>query len=226
MIQSLGHAGTHRRVAITVGAGFVPGTNAVTLGAAIAGGKLGWEMVGIRDGFEGLLHPERYPNGGLVALSPALIEDLDPATGGILGQAPWANPLHASRTIGDQPVEEADLSDELLRRLSEEDIDSLIAIVGVPGLSISMVTLSAVLNPKETAVPAMSFSIDRGMQTVCTPLKYSDCRMPKPGTPTMEIRLSMSSSPSLLNNSPERSTSSGGWSPLAARGCSGSIQGA
>ena len=118
MIQSLGHAGTHRRVAINVGAGFVPGTNAVILGAAIAGGKLGWEMVGIRDGFEGLLHPERYPDGGLVALSPALIEDLDPATGGILGQAPWADPLHASRTNGGQPLEEVDLSGELLRRLS------------------------------------------------------------------------------------------------------------
>ena len=136
MIQSLGHAGTHRRVAINVGAGFVPGTNAVILGAALAGGKLGWEMVGIRNGFEGLLHPERYPDGGLVTLSPALIEDLDPATGGILGQAPWADPLHARATNGDQPVEEVDLSGELSRRLSEEDIDSLISIVGVPGLSI------------------------------------------------------------------------------------------
>ena len=40
MIKSLGHAGTHRRVAINVGSGFVPGTNAVVMGAAIAGGTL------------------------------------------------------------------------------------------------------------------------------------------------------------------------------------------
>jgi len=53
MIKTLGHAGTHRRVAINVGAGFVPGTNAVVMGAAIAGGKLGWEMVGIRNGLKG-----------------------------------------------------------------------------------------------------------------------------------------------------------------------------
>ena len=52
------------------------------MGAAMAGGKLGWEMVGIRDGFEGLLHPDRYPDGGLVTLSPELVENLDPATGG------------------------------------------------------------------------------------------------------------------------------------------------
>ena len=64
MDQEPGHAGTHRRVAVNVGSGFVPGLNSVLMGAALAGGKLGWEMVGIRDGFEGLLHPDRYPDGG------------------------------------------------------------------------------------------------------------------------------------------------------------------
>ena len=40
-----------------VGAGHVPGLNAVVLGAALAANKLGWETVGIRDGFDGLLYP-------------------------------------------------------------------------------------------------------------------------------------------------------------------------
>jgi len=44
--------------------------NAVIMGAALAAGKLGWEVVGIRDGFEGLLHPDHYPDGGLVTLNP------------------------------------------------------------------------------------------------------------------------------------------------------------
>ena len=132
MIKSLGHAGTHRRVAINVGSGFVPGTNAVVMGAAIAGGKLGWEMIGIRDGFEGLLFPERYPSGGLLTLSPELIENLDPSTGGILGQAPRIDPFHASSKDG----KEADLSDLILKRLKEEDIDALISIVGGQGLAV------------------------------------------------------------------------------------------
>jgi len=136
MIKVLGHPGMLRRVAINVGAGFVPGTNAVVMGAAIAGGKLGWEMFGIRDGFEGLLHPERYPNGGLVTLSPELIEDLDPATGGILGQAPRVDPFHVPTAKEDKTVAEADLSDELLKRLKAEDLDALISIVGGPGLNI------------------------------------------------------------------------------------------
>ncbi|MCF7733101.1 MAG: 6-phosphofructokinase [Akkermansiaceae bacterium] len=48
-----------------VGAGFVPGINAVIKGAATAAAKSGWEVVGIRDGFAGLLQPELYPDGGL-----------------------------------------------------------------------------------------------------------------------------------------------------------------
>ena len=33
------------------GAGYVPGMNAVIMGAVLAADKLGWEVVGIRDGF-------------------------------------------------------------------------------------------------------------------------------------------------------------------------------
>lgn len=124
MMKIMGHAGFHRRVAINVGAGFVPGMNSVLMGAALAGGKLGWELVGIRDGFEGLLHPDRYPDGGLVPLSIELVENLDPATGGILGQAPTT--IHAR----------ADLSDELWKRLQAEGIEAVISAVGNQELEI------------------------------------------------------------------------------------------
>ena len=55
-----------RRIAINIGGGYVPGLNAVIAGTVLAASELGWEVVGIRDGFEGLLFPERYPGGGLV----------------------------------------------------------------------------------------------------------------------------------------------------------------
>ncbi len=70
MTTETGHASSPRRIGIMVGAGFVPGMNAVVTGAALAAGNLGWELVGIRDGFDGLLYPDRYPEGGLVTLSP------------------------------------------------------------------------------------------------------------------------------------------------------------
>jgi ATP-dependent phosphofructokinase / diphosphate-dependent phosphofructokinase len=131
-----GHAGLIRRIAINVGAGYVPGLNAVIMGAALAAGKLGWEMIGIRDGFDGLLHPENYPDGGLVTLSPELIENLDPAGSGLLGQSLRVDPFHVRQVNEDGLVEEVDMSDQLLRRLKEEDIDALISVVGGRGLSI------------------------------------------------------------------------------------------
>jgi len=88
MSIEIGHGSFLRRIAIHTGAGFVPGMNAVVMGAALAAGKLGWELVGIRDGFDGLLHPERYPAGGLITLNPQLIENLDPAAA-VSGSRVW-----------------------------------------------------------------------------------------------------------------------------------------
>ncbi len=136
MSTEIGHGSFLRRIAINVGAGYVPGINAVITGAAMAAGKMGWEMVGVCDGFEGLLHPEKYPEGGLVTLSPRLIENLDPSAGGILGQSVRVDPFHVRTVNKDDMVEEVDMSDDLLKRLKEEKIDGLISVVGGLGLSI------------------------------------------------------------------------------------------
>jgi ATP-dependent phosphofructokinase / diphosphate-dependent phosphofructokinase len=125
-----------KRIAINVGAGYVPGMNAVIKGAGLAAQKLGWELVGIRDGFDGLLHPDRYLDSGLVTLSPTLIENLDPSGGGVLGQAPRVDPFHVRHINEDGMVEELDMSDDLLKLLKSENIDALISIVGGQGLSI------------------------------------------------------------------------------------------
>ena len=136
MATELGHAGSLRRIAINVGAGYVPGINAVVMGAALAAGKMGWEVVGIRDGFDGLLHPERYPDGGLVALSPQLVESLDPAASGLLGQSARIDPFQVRTINKDNQVEEVDMSDDLLKKLKAEKIDGLISVVSGQGLSI------------------------------------------------------------------------------------------
>jgi 6-phosphofructokinase 1 len=125
-----------RRIAINVGAGYVPGLNAVIKGAALSADQMGWQIVGIRDGFDGLLHPERYPDGGLVTLSPELIENLDPSGGGFLGQSGRVDPFHVRRVNEDEMVEEVDMSDELLAAFRREQLDALISVVGGRGLSI------------------------------------------------------------------------------------------
>src|ERR1044071_8157880 len=48
------------RIGILTSGGDCPGLNAVLRGAALAADKLGWEMLGFRDGFEGLLPPGNF----------------------------------------------------------------------------------------------------------------------------------------------------------------------
>ena len=127
---------TTRRIAINMGGGFVPGMNTVVTGAALAAAKLGWELVGIRNGFDGLLHPDQYADGGLMVLDRQLIENLEAAGVGIVGQSRRVDPFHVRQVNEDDLVEEVDMSDRLLERLEEERIEALISTVGGRGLSI------------------------------------------------------------------------------------------
>lgn len=130
------HAVSPRRIAINVGGGFVPGMNAVITGTAMAAHKLGWEVVGIRDGFAGLLEPDRYPDGGLVSLTPQRIQDLDPTGGNVLGQSARVDPFNVRSVDENGFIQEVDMSDQLLAALQEEKIDALITAVGARGMSI------------------------------------------------------------------------------------------
>jgi ATP-dependent phosphofructokinase / diphosphate-dependent phosphofructokinase len=125
-----------KRIAINFGGGYVPGLNAVITGAVLAASQLGWEVVGIRDGFEGLLFPNRYPDGGLVKLSPPIMENLTGSTGCILGTAGQSDPFHVRTITAENQVEEVDRSDELLGIIKKEKIDAFISVVGPRALSI------------------------------------------------------------------------------------------
>ena len=57
------------RIAISTGGGDAPGLNAVIRAATLAARNRGWDVVGIRDGFNGLINPDHYPHGGLVTLT-------------------------------------------------------------------------------------------------------------------------------------------------------------
>jgi 6-phosphofructokinase len=172
MSTEIGHAGFFRRVAINVGAGYVPGINAVITGAAMAAGKLGWQLVGIRDGFEGLLHPEIYPDGGMISLNPQLVENLAPSAGGILGQSARIDPFHVRTINKDDMVEEVDMSDHLLKRLKDEKVDGLISVVGGQGLSILYKLhrkgLKAVCVPRSIDNDIASTSVSFGFNTALT----------------------------------------------------------
>jgi 6-phosphofructokinase 1 len=125
-----------KRIAITFSGGYVPGLNAIIKGTALAAGKLDWELVGIRDGFDGLLFPERYPEGGLMPITPGVMRQIGDSNGCILGTAAHSDPFHVRTVNADNILEETDRSDELIEKLKAENIDSLICVVGTRALSI------------------------------------------------------------------------------------------
>jgi phosphofructokinase-like protein len=67
------------RIGVLTSGGDCPGLNAVLRGVVLAAEKLGWEVIGFRDGFEGLLPPgdhivlDRKSTEGIMALGGTLI---------------------------------------------------------------------------------------------------------------------------------------------------------
>ena len=59
-----------RRIGISTGGGDAPGLNAVIRAVVLAGHNHGWEVVGIRDGYNGIFLPDQYRDGGLIPLTP------------------------------------------------------------------------------------------------------------------------------------------------------------
>jgi len=51
---------TKPRIGVLTSGGDCPGLNAVIRGVVLAADKLGWEVLGFLDGFEGLLPPGNY----------------------------------------------------------------------------------------------------------------------------------------------------------------------
>ncbi len=125
-----------KRIGLNLGGGYVPGINAVITGVVLAACELGWEVVGIRDGFDGLLSPERYREGGLLNLTPDMVEALAGSSGALLGNATRNDPFHVRSVNEENQVEETNRSGELIERIGAEKIDAVISVVGPRALSI------------------------------------------------------------------------------------------
>lgn len=124
-----------RRIAITTGGGDAPGLNAVIRGVVMTAHHYGWECVGIRDSYDGLLEPRR--GGGLVPLSTDRVQGITQLGGTILGTTNAGNPLRYPMRRRDGRIVERDRGAELLRAFRRERIDALVAIGGDGSLAIA-----------------------------------------------------------------------------------------
>jgi ATP-dependent phosphofructokinase / diphosphate-dependent phosphofructokinase len=126
-----------RRVAISTGGGDAPGLNAVIRAVVLAGLKRGWEVVGIRDGYNGIFLPDRYPDGGLMSLTRDTVRGITHLGGTIIGTTNAGNPLKFPVTQADGTVVEVDRTDELVKALDVNGIDGVVAVGGDGSLTIA-----------------------------------------------------------------------------------------
>ena len=125
------------RVAITTGGGDAPGLNAVIRAATLSAIRRGWEVIGIRDGYDGLLEPEACPDGGTVELTAPRVRGITHLGGTILGTTNRGNPLRYPTRRPDGTMYERDRSEELLGAFKRYGIEALIAIGGDGSLTIA-----------------------------------------------------------------------------------------
>jgi len=126
-----------RRIALSTGGGDAPGLNAVIRAATLAAINCGWEVVGIRDGFNGLLLPELYPDGGLIPLTRQRVRGIVHLGGTIIGTTNRGNPTAYPVQQTDGSWLEVDRTPELLEMFEVADIDALITIGGDGSLTIA-----------------------------------------------------------------------------------------
>jgi len=121
------------RIAISTGGGDAPGLNAVIRAAVLAAIHRGWECVGIRRGFGGLLG-----DGEVVPLGPSDVRGITHLGGTILGTTNRGDPFRWREQRPDGTWSERDRSDELVAAFRSHGLDALIAIGGEGTLGIAL----------------------------------------------------------------------------------------
>ena len=126
-----------KRIAINTGGGDAPGLNAVIHAAVYAARAIGWEVFGIREGYDGLLDPQNYPDGGLVQLTRSTVRHIAHLGGTILGTTNRGNPFKHVVTQPDGTTRDLDRSTAVLEAFRKHRLDALIAVGGDGSLTIA-----------------------------------------------------------------------------------------
>ena len=120
------------RIAINTGGGDAPGLNAVVRAAVLSAERRGWDVVGIRRGYDGL-----FNLGGVVPLDGAAVRGITHLGGTILGTTNRGSPFSFPVKQPDGSVQMVDRSDEVIERMKRLRIDCLIAVGGDGSLRIA-----------------------------------------------------------------------------------------
>lgn len=120
-----------KTVAILTGGGDCPGLNAVIRGVVRAADYRGWQVIGVKDGFDGLVDGPRWQK-----LDRAAVRGLLPRGGTILGTSNRGNPF-SYPVVRDGRTFLEDVSHLVLENFKKIGADALIAVGGDGTLKIA-----------------------------------------------------------------------------------------
>ncbi|HEX9386756.1 MAG TPA: ATP-dependent 6-phosphofructokinase [Anaerolineales bacterium] len=114
-----------KRIGILTGGGDAPGLNAVIRAAVkTAIYEYGYEVIGIRDGYDGFID-----EGGIIPLGIEDVRGILPRGGTILGAANRGNP-YARKVIRDGKEVTIDVSHEIIEGIKRLELDALLVLGG------------------------------------------------------------------------------------------------
>jgi ATP-dependent phosphofructokinase / diphosphate-dependent phosphofructokinase len=120
------------RIALSTGGGDAPGLNAVIRAAVLSGLDRGWEVLGIKRGFYGLLGEDE-----VIPLTRDAVAGIAHLGGTILRTTNRGNPFDYPVPNGDGTYRHVDRSDEVVANAKALGIDAIISIGGEGSLAIS-----------------------------------------------------------------------------------------
>lgn len=114
-----------KRIAVATGGGDAPGLNAVIRAVVLGGLNRGWEVLGVKKGFGGLLG-----HAQVRSLDREDVRGLTNVGGTILGTTNRGDPFHWPQHQSDGTWGESDRSDEIIDTARLLRIDALVAVGG------------------------------------------------------------------------------------------------
>lgn len=121
-----------RRIAVNTGGGDAPGLNAVIRSITLSAVRRGWEVLGIRKGYEGLLDTSK-----IVQLDRNSVRGITHLGGTILGTTNRSSPFEYPVQQADGTTALIDRSSEVVESFKRLQIDALIAIGGDGSMKIA-----------------------------------------------------------------------------------------
>jgi ATP-dependent phosphofructokinase / diphosphate-dependent phosphofructokinase len=120
------------RIAISTGGGDAPGLNAVIRAAVLSAVNRGWEVLGIKRGFAGLMGEDE-----VITLTKESVRGIAHLGGTILRATNRGNPFCYPRKQPDGSYVDVDRSDELIENARQLGIEAIISIGGDGSLDIA-----------------------------------------------------------------------------------------